>query len=66
MIYCVKCKRKTDTVDIYKTKTKTGKPITKGKCKICGTIKCKFEKKMRMYPSWSIAINSDVRNLEFW
>jgi Phospholipase A2-like domain/Domain of unknown function (DUF5679) len=45
MIYCVKCKRKTDTVGIYKTKTKTGKPITKGKCKICGTIKSKFEKK---------------------
>ena len=33
----------TDTLDIYKTITKTGRPITKGKCKVCDISKNRFE-----------------------
>jgi transposase InsO family protein len=41
-IFCFKCKKKTDTIDPVKDVSKNNKPMIKGKCKICGTIKCKF------------------------
>lgn len=40
--YCVKCKRPTQTSDILRTKTKNLRPVVKGKCKECGSKKCRF------------------------
>lgn len=41
-IYCVKCKKKTATLDEHKVKTKNGRTALTGKCKICGTKKYQF------------------------
>lgn len=35
--YCVKCKKKTEMVDVVKVTMKNGRPALKGKCSICGT-----------------------------
>jgi hypothetical protein len=40
--YCVKCKRKTESVGEQKIKTKNGRNAIKGKCAKCGTVKFKF------------------------
>jgi NAD-dependent SIR2 family protein deacetylase len=41
-IYCVKCKKKTDTLDLTQTRTKNNRNMLEGKCVKCGTIKNKF------------------------
>ena len=40
--YCVKCKEKKVMKDPVESTTKTGKPITKGKCPDCGTTICRI------------------------
>ncbi|HIS39469.1 MAG TPA: hypothetical protein IAC12_01275 [Candidatus Aphodovivens avistercoris] len=42
--YCVKCKEKKEMVDPQESLTKNGKPITKGKCPVCGTTICRIGK----------------------
>lgn len=44
-IYCLKCRRKTDTVKLHIEETRSGKQILKGKCKVCGSKKNRFIKK---------------------
>jgi len=41
-MYCLKCKRYTDTLNKYISLTKNGRRILKGICKICGMIKNQF------------------------
>ena len=41
-IYCLKCKKKTDTINEHETTTKNNRRMFKGKCKICGTTKNQF------------------------
>ena len=43
--YCVKCKKKTEIVDGKISKTKNGRNMMKGVCKICGTKENVFLKK---------------------
>lgn len=43
--YCVRCGRKVEMVGGVHTKTKTGQPIVKGKCKACGTKVNVFQKR---------------------
>ena len=43
-IYCVKCKRKTPSLNIRHTTTKNNKSIVKGNCGLCGTQKNCFTK----------------------
>ena len=43
-IYCVKCKKKTDTNNIEKITTKNNRMAVRGNCKICGTQKYMFMK----------------------
>ena len=38
-IYCVKCKRKTLSLNIRHTFTKNNRSVVKGECEICGTSK---------------------------
>lgn len=40
--YCVKCKEKKEMQDPVQGTTKNGKPITKGKCPVCGTTICRI------------------------
>lgn len=42
--YCVKCKAKREMADPVAGVTKNGKPITKGKCPVCGTTVCRIGK----------------------
>ena len=39
LIYCVKCKGKTPSVDIQRVTMKNGRGATKSKCTNCGTQK---------------------------
>jgi len=41
-IYCLKCKKQTDTLNSVESKSKNKKLMLKGKCKICNTNKSKF------------------------
>lgn len=41
-MYCVKCKRKTNTNNISNNVSKNGKNMLQGTCDICGTKKTKF------------------------
>ena len=43
-IYCIKCKRKTPSLNIRHTTTKNNRSVVKGNCKICGTSKNCFTK----------------------
>lgn len=41
-LYCLKCKKKTDTLNLTKTTSKNGRNLLKGECKICNSIKNQF------------------------
>ena len=43
-IYCLKCKSKTQTLNLIESVTKNNKPILKGTCEICRSKKNKFIK----------------------
>ena len=44
-MYCVKCKKKTATIDIIQATTKNNRSMLKGVCSICGSKKSQFIKK---------------------
>src|SRR4051794_25612366 len=41
-IYCLKCKKKTETINTSEVITKNNRRQLKGQCKICGTKKSQF------------------------
>ena len=43
-MYCVKCKRKTETRDIRNAVSKHNRPMLRGVCVVCGTTKTQFVK----------------------
>ena len=42
IIYCLKCKQKTETLDGVELKSSNGRNMIKGTCSICGTKKSVF------------------------
>ena len=42
IIYCLKCKQKTETIDQLEIKSSNGRNIVKGICSDCGTKKSVF------------------------
>ena len=42
IIYCLKCKQKTETIDQLKVQSQDGREMIKGSCSICGTKKSVF------------------------
>ena len=42
IIYCLKCKHKTETIDYLEMKSSNGRDMIKGICSICGTKKSVF------------------------
>lgn len=44
IIFCIKCKKRTETKDNKEILTKNNRKMMKGKCKICDFKKCKFVK----------------------
>jgi hypothetical protein len=45
-MYCVKCKSKTQTVDMQNAVSKNNRPMHRGKCAVCGCTKTQFIKKL--------------------
>ena len=45
MSYCLKCKRKTESIDPNVSATSNGRTMILSKCAICGSRKSKFIKK---------------------
>ena len=43
-MYCVKCKIKTDTKNKMNFVNKSGRPMLKGECVVCGITKTQFVK----------------------
>ena len=43
-MYCVKCKKATDTLDVQFVVSKSRRNMKRGKCMICGTTKTQFIK----------------------
>lgn len=43
-IYCMKCKDKTDSVNMTEAMSKNNRRMIKAQCADCGTRKCKFIK----------------------
>ena len=41
-IYCVRRRTKTETIDLHGIVSKNGRPMLRGKCAACGTIKTQF------------------------
>ena len=44
LYYCVKCKKKTGTLELTEVLTKNNRAMVKGKCNVCGKIKSTFVK----------------------
>ena len=59
-MYCVKCKKKTETPDIIPVTTKNGTSMVKGICAICGSKKSSF---IRSAIGKGFGLNSFVNNL---
>jgi hypothetical protein len=45
LIYCLKCKKKTETLNLNHIISKNNKSVITGNCSICGTKKYRFERK---------------------
>jgi len=43
-MYCVKCRKQTDTVNVQKVTTKNGRPMLRGVCTVCSKVKTQFIK----------------------
>lgn len=43
-IFCLKCKKRTETINLTEIVARNNKKQIKGKWKICGTKKCQFVK----------------------
>ena len=60
MIYCVKCKKKTETASIARVMSKNNRPMLKGICTVCGKKKSLF---VSNKSGGGFSLNSFVNNL---
>ena len=61
-MYCLKCRRVTETENITFPISKNGRLMERGRCVMCGKIKCQFIKKDASGGSF---LNTLVNNLPF-
>ena len=59
-MYCLKCRRVTETENITTVTSKNGRLMRRGQCVTCGKIKCQFVKKKLL-----VVLNSLVNKLPF-
>ena len=57
-MFCVKCKKATDTSDVQFGVSKNGRNMKRGKCVICGTTKRQFIKAQKGGSLLNKAINN--------
>ena len=60
-MYCVKCKKRTDTTNERITTTKNNRHMKRGMCVICGINKTQFTKA----PEGGSLLNKAINNLPF-
>ena len=60
-MYCVKCKKATDTSDVQFVIRKNGRNMKQGTCVICGTTKTQFIKAQK----GGSLLNKAINNLPF-
>ena len=58
-MYCVKCKKRTDTTNERSTITKNSRHMKRGTCVVCGTTKTQFIKA----PAGGSLLNKFINNL---
>ena len=58
-MYCVKCKRVTETINTVRVTSKNGRLTNRGKCRVCGITKTQFVK------SGADVLNTMVNKLPF-
>ena len=58
-MYCVKCKKRTDTANEKNTTSKNNRHMKRGRCVICGTTKAQFIKT----PKGGSLLNKIINNL---
>ena len=64
IIYCLKCKQKTETIDELKLQSKNGREIIKGNCSICGTKKSVFvSSSIKTIKGKGFSLNNLINNL---
>ena len=66
LIYCLKCKTKTETISTIQSKTKNNKDIVKGVCSICGKNKSVFvfgTATLRPLTGKGFSLNNLINNL---
>ena len=61
-MYCLKCKKKTETLDVTQVTTKNDRSILKGICNLCGSKKSSFT---RSALAKGFSLNNFVNNLPF-
>ena len=61
-MYCLKCRRVTESENIAHTMSKNGRQMRRGQCVKCGKTKCQFLKKETACESF---LNSLVSKLPF-
>ena len=65
MLYCVKCKKKTETNSMTRFMSKNNRPMLKGICTVCGMKKASFISNISNKSGGGFNLNSLVNNLPF-
>ena len=69
IIYCLKCKQKTETIEVQSVQSKNGREMIKGNCSICGTKKSVFisssikKKPQKTIKGRGFSLNNLINNL---
>ena len=63
MMYCVKCRNKTESIDLHRAVSKNKRPMLYGKCAVCGTTKTQFVS-MKTGGDLASVITSTTRNVK--
>lgn len=66
-MYCVKCRKATETDDLQYTISKNGRNMKRGKCVVCGTTKTQFVKgaSPTKGTQGGLILNKVINNLPF-
>ena len=64
MLYCLKCKQKTQTNDLQQVMTKNNRPMLRGKCATCGLTKTQFIKKPKTGGDLASSISAATSNMK--
>src|SRR5271155_2050386 len=65
MLYCVKCKKKTQTNSMTRVMSKNNRPMLKGTCTVCGKKKASFIANTSNKSGGGFNLNSLVNNFPF-